>query len=55
MGLLKSFDLREVVGANEELRRMVPSQAAANFFVDEPLVLDRRLPAHPTQQTDRLH
>jgi hypothetical protein len=53
--LLQGLDLGEVVRSDEEVSGMGPSQSAADLFVDDPLVLGRRLPAHTPEQTDRPH
>ena len=34
---------------------MQPAQAGAGLLVDQPVVLDGGLPAHPAQQAEDLH
>jgi hypothetical protein len=53
--MLKGLDFREVNGVHNTLRRMKITKLFTDGFIDDPVVFDRRLPAHTTNKTDCLH
>ena len=52
---LQLLDVGEVHGAQQAVGGVQPAEALARDLVDEPVVLDRGLPAHPPEQADALH
>ena len=46
---------REVDRAEQAVGGVQSAEPVAHLLVDEPVVLDRRLPAHPAEQPDPLH
>ena len=55
VGLLQLPDVREVARVEEDLRGMMTAELFGHGIVDLRVVLDARMPAHSTQQTDPAH
>ena len=54
-GGLERLDDREVERADQQISRGHPAEPLAHGLVDEALVLDGRLPRHPSEQTQATH
>ena len=52
---LQHLDVGEVDAAQQAVGGVQAAEALGHELVDEPVVLDRRLPAHPAEQADALH
>src|ERR1051325_4414575 len=53
--VLQSLDLIEVNGVQQALCRTLPTESFPDCFIDDAVVLGRRLPTHTADQTDGLH
>src|SRR5262245_33767944 len=54
-GMLEPLDLGEVDAVEEDPGRVQTAQALSDDPFDRLVVRDRRLPAHSSQEADRLH
>src|SRR5699024_9923771 len=55
VGLLQLPDFCEVARVEQDLRGMVTAELFGHRIIDLRVVLDARMPAHSTQQTDPAH
>jgi len=54
-GSLIDFDLIKIDAVQNASGRMQPSQSDLDLFVDDPVVLDLRFPAHAADEVPGLH